>query len=82
MSNIAYIISRDGTLSLFLDKPYQVLSSHPRMEEIKQALKNNDRQSLIYLLDKPKQIENHFGGNLLIKNGSIVTLEGKVVDHS
>lgn len=69
MSNFHYIISKDGSISVFIDgQDYVVNISHPAYNKIREEINktNISKESLAELLNVNKAIERIFKGKVLV----------------
>jgi hypothetical protein len=72
MKNIEFIISGEGRIAAVAKgNHYTVSFDHPNYDQIKQALKKDDANTFIKLIDIPKTINDFGQGKVKVVNGAI-----------
>lgn len=79
--SVSFMMAGDGTLNLFLDKPYQVDTSHAKYQDIVEALDTATEDEIVKMIDMGRAVASFFGGNDngVVVDGGVVTFNGEEV---
>lgn len=83
MSNVYFIITQDGNISLVLKGNTHIVGkSHPNYDAIRECLKTSKYDGLEKLVDIPKAVNTYMDGNVVVNEFGEVTYQGQTINNT
>lgn len=83
MSNVYFIITQDGNISLVLKGNTHIVGkSHPNYDAIRECLKTSKYDGLEKLVDIPKAVNTYMDGNVIVNEFGEVTYQGQTINNT
>lgn len=72
LGDVKYLVSNSGVITVYVKgKSYSVDTDHVNYDGILQALRDQDSETLLELVDIPQTIQNYTGDVVEVKNGNV-----------